>query len=113
MSNVIDKEGLIEECELAFNSALQRAHNQYPYRWARINQAKEEIVALIELPRQKSSQNGEIKKPQVTEEWIKEKAEELKIALFDWKVTPQPKGWHVGVIKNFIRSLVEEIGGKD
>ena len=34
----LDKESLIEECELAFNSALQRAHDQYRYRWERINQ---------------------------------------------------------------------------
>ena len=43
----LNKEDLWDECALAFNSALQRAHDLYPYRWKRINQAREQIKELI------------------------------------------------------------------
>ena len=91
----LNKEDLWDECCLAFNAALARANQQYPYRWERINQAKEQTKEMIQKPgRDKKLDNQytklleeakrlgvgekefidkilkEYKKPEVTEEWI-------------------------------------------
>lgn len=70
----LNQEDLWDECALAFNSALQRAHDQYPYRWERINQAKEQIKEMIQ-------------KSEVTEEWIEKMVEESAYILHQDKYT--------------------------
>ena len=50
-----------------------------------------------------------IQKPQVTEEWIEQKAQEVMFIVDDETITWSRKILNV---RNFIRSLVEEIWGK-
>jgi len=46
----LSKDGLMDEIMLAMNSAVAIAHQQYPFREARITQAREQIRQLIESP---------------------------------------------------------------
>lgn len=87
---LLDEESLIEECELAFYSALQRAYDQYPYRWERINQAKEEIVAIIK------------NQPTITEKNIKEWAYEAQYRVETYK------DW--GYVADAMKEMLTEIG---
>ena len=94
------REELLEECELAFNSAIAKAHQQYPYRKKRIEQAKEEIVAFI--------------KKEVTEEWIGEKVKRLYeivevVGSSSKQWIEHDKAEYIHEFKDFIRSLVKEI----
>lgn len=44
----LSKDGLMDEVMLAMNSAVATAHQQYPFREARITQAREQVKFLIE-----------------------------------------------------------------
>jgi len=44
----LSKEGLWDECALAFNMALEKASRAYHWRYERIHQAKKQIRQLIE-----------------------------------------------------------------
>lgn len=94
----LSKEELLEECELALNSAVAKAHQQYPYRKKRIEQAREQIVALI-------------KKPGVTEEWIEDKA--LILLTISFAPEEAKNRRMVAEYKDFIRKLMEENRGKN
>ena len=51
-------------------------------------------------------------KPEVTEEWIEEKAKDLLVKANISIHTPEAMRQQLGIIKDFIRSLVEEIPAK-
>ena len=54
-SNTLSREELEDEIMLAMNSAVAKAHQQYPYRKKRIEQARQQIKAMLQpVPEEKS-----------------------------------------------------------
>ena len=79
MADKLNEDELLDECISVFNSELAKINYQRSFhrddsflscKWERVNQAKEEIKALI-------------KKPQVTEGWFRQMVREMKESLKD------------------------------
>ena len=94
MTDKLSKKELLKEVKKIFDSYLEKLRD-YP-SGILVEQACDQIVALI-------------KKPEVTEEWIGEKARELYRLQF--RPEQIDRNLYLSDCRNFIRSLVEEING--